>query len=271
MPATAIQPPPVRRTPLPLRRALLAVAGVAALVMVAVTTISLLDLASRHTTTERASYDGVRALVIDDASDVRLSSAPRGAPLDVVARVTEGLSKPERSGQREADGTLRLSSSCSGLFGGQCDVDYEIQVPSGTLVRAKAAGGDIVAEGLVSGRPIELESSAGDVTVSDVSAPVVRLSSSAGDVAARGLSAGQVEADSSAGDVAVALAIPAERLLASSSAGDVDVSVPDAVYRVDANSSAGDVESGDIRTDPDAPRAIAARSSAGDVRVAARR
>ncbi len=239
--------------------------------MVAFTTINLLDLASRNTTTERASYDGVRALVIDDASDVRLSSAPRGAPLEVIARVTEGLRKPERSGEREADGTLRLSSSCSGLFGGQCDVDYEIRVPSGTLVRAKATGGDIVAEGLVSGRPIELESSAGDVTVSDVSAPVVRLSSSAGDVAARGLSAGQVEADSSAGDVAVALAIPAERLLASSSAGDVDVSVPDAVYRVDANSSAGDVESGDIRTDPDAPHAITARSSAGDVRVAARR
>jgi hypothetical protein len=268
---TATQPAPAYRTPLPVRRALLAVAGVVALVTVAFTAINLLDLVSRHTTTERASYDGVRALVIEDASDVLLSSAPRGAPLQVVARVTEGLRKPDRSAQREADGTLRLSSSCPAFFGGQCDVDYELRVPSGTVVRAKSAGGDIVAEDLVSTRPIELESSAGDVSAADVSAPLVRLSSSAGDVAARGLSAERVEAHSSAGDVALALATPAERLLAHSSAGDVDVVVPDAIYRVEATSSAGDVEAGEIRTDPAAPRTIAARSSAGDVHVTARR
>jgi Putative adhesin len=269
--ATLTQPAPQRRTPLPVRRALLAVAGLLALVTVAFTAIHLLDHASRHTTTERASYDGVRALVIDDASDVRLSSAPRGAPLQVLARVTEGLRKPERSAQREADGTLRLSSSCPAFFGGQCDVDYELRVPFGTVVRAESAGGDIVAEDLVSTRPIELKSSAGDVTATDVSAPLLRLSSSAGEVAARGLSAEQVEADSSAGDVAVALATPANRLLAHSSAGDVDVVVPNAVYRLEATSSAGGVEAGEVRTDPAAPRTITAHSSAGDVHVVPRR
>lgn len=268
---TLTQPAPQRRTPLPVRRALLAVAGVLAFVTVAFTAVSLLDLASRHTTTERASYDGVRALVIEDASDVRLSSAPRGAPLQVIARVTEGLRKPGRSAERDSGGTLRLSSSCPAFFGGQCDVDYELRVPSGTVVSAKSGGGDIVAEDLVSTRPVELESSAGDVTATDVSAPLISLSSSAGDVYARGLSAGRVEAESSAGDVAVALATPADRLLAHSSAGDVDVVVPDAVYRVDATSSAGDVDAGEIRTDPAAPRTIAASSSAGDVHVVARR
>ena len=268
---TATQPAPAPRTPLPVRRALLAVAGLLALMTVAFTAVNLLDLASRHTTTERASYDGVRALVVEDASDVLLSSAPRGAPLQVIARVTEGLRKPERSAQREGDGTLRLSSSCPAFFGGQCGVDYELRVPSGTVVHAESAGGDIVAEDLVSTRPIELDSSAGDVTATDVSAPLVRLSSSAGDVTARGLSAGQVDEKSSAGDVAVALATPADRLLAHSSAGDVDVVVPDAVYRVEATSSAGDVEAGDIRTDPAARRTIAATSSAGDVHVVARR
>jgi Putative adhesin len=269
--STVAQPAPQRRTPLPVRRALLVVAGLFALAAVAGATIGILDHASRHTTTERASYDGVRALVIDDASDVRLSSAARGAPLQVIAHVNEGLRKPERSAQREGDGTLRLSSSCPAFFGGHCDVDYEIRVPSGTLVRAKASSGDIVAENLSSTMPIELESSAGDVTATDVSAPMVRLSSSAGDVSARGLSAERVLADSSAGDVAVALAAPADRVLAHSSAGDVDVVVPDAIYRVDATSSAGDVEAAEVRTDPAAARTITANSSAGDVHVVARR
>jgi hypothetical protein len=268
---TVTQPAPARRTPLAIRRALLAVAGLVALFLVATVTIGILDLAARQTTTERATYDGVRALVVEDASDIRLNRAPAGAPLEVRARVTECLRKPDRSAQREGDGTLRLSSSCPAFFGGSCSVDYEISVPSGTLVRARAAGGDVVAEDLVSTEPIELKSSAGDVTVTDVRAPVVRLSSSAGDVDARGLSAERIEADSSAGDVLVALATPAERLLAHSSAGDVDVVVPDAIYRIDATSSAGDVDAGEIRTDPDAPRTITARSSAGDVSVAARR
>lgn len=269
--AAVTQPAPTRRTPRPVRLGLLAVAALLALFLVAMGTISILDLAARHTTTERASYDGVRALVVEDASDVRLTSAPAGAPLQVIARLTEGLRTPERSAQRDGDGTLRLSSSCPAFFGGRCGVDYEIRVPSGTLVRAQAAGGDVVAANLVSSEPIELKSSAGDVTATDLRAPVVRLSSSAGDVDARGLSADRVEADSSAGDVLVALATPAEQLLADSSAGDVDVVVPNAIYRVEATSSAGDVEASEIRTDPDAPRTIAARSSAGDVRVEARR
>jgi hypothetical protein len=264
-------PAPARRTPLPVRRALLLVAALLALALVAGGTLSVLDLAARHTTTERASYDGVRALVIEDASDVRLTRAPAGAPLQVLARVTEGLRTPSRSAQRDGDGTLRLSSSCPSFFGGFCDVDYEIRVPSGTLVRARAAGGDIVAADLVSERPIDLESSAGDVTATDLSAPAMRLSSSAGDVSARGLSADRIEVDSSAGDVSVALAAPATRLLAHSSAGDLDVLVPDAVYRLDATSSGGDVDSSEIRTDPGARREIVAHSSAGDVSVAARR
>ena len=262
---------PEHRTPQPVRRALLVVAALIALAMLAVGTIGLLDLAARHTTTERASYDGVRALVIEDANDVRLTGAPAGEPLQVVQRVTTGLREPKRSAEREGDGTLRLSSSCPAFFGGQCDVSYELRVPSGTLVRAQSDGGDIVAEELVSTQPIELSSSAGDVTATDLSAPVVRLSSSAGDVKARGLSSEQVEVESSAGDVLVALRTPADRLLADSSAGDVDVLVPDAIYRVEATSSAGDVEDGEIRTDPAATRVITAHSSAGDVRVAARR
>jgi hypothetical protein len=269
--STLTQPAPAHRTPPAVRRALLAVAALLALGLVATGTYNLLDFAARHTTTERASYAGVQKLVVEDAGDVRLSSAPAGAPVQVIARVTEGLRKPGRSAERSSDGTLRLSSSCPGFFGGRCDVSYEIRVPSGTPVRAEAAAGDVVAENLTTTEPLELKSSAGDVTAIDVTAPSVILSSSAGDVQARGLSAERIELDSSAGDVLAALRTPAARLLAGSSAGDVELLVPDAVYRVDASSSAGDVDTSAVRNDPGAERTIAAHSSAGDVSVIARR
>jgi hypothetical protein len=269
--STLAKPAPAYRTPPAIRRALLAAAGLLALALVALGTYNLLDLAARHTTTQRATYDGVRALVIDGASDVSLTSAPAGAPVQVLARVTEGLRSPSRSAERGGDGTLTLSDSCPAFLGGQCGVSYEIRVPSGTLVRAEADAGDVVAENLVSTQPVELGSSAGDVTAIDVTAPSITLSSSAGDVEARRLSAGRIDAGSSAGDVLLSLRTPAERLSAESSAGDVDIVVPDAVYRLDATTSAGDVDSGGIRTDPDSPRTISAHSSAGDVTVAAAR
>jgi hypothetical protein len=266
--STLIQPAPEHRTPLPIRRLLFAAAALVALFLVLVGAYNLIDVATRQTTTERATYDGVRSLVIERASDVRLTGAPADASLEVVARVTEGLRAPERSVDRGADGVLELSSSGCGFLGGQCEVAYTIRVPSGTVVRAEADAGDVHADRLATTEPLVLATSAGDVTATDVRAPSIVLSSSAGDVEARGLSADRVELTSSAGDVVASLATAAERVLAESSAGDVELLVPNEVYRLDATSSAGDVDTGDLRTDPDAERAITAHSSAGDVRVA---
>jgi Putative adhesin len=268
--STLTQPAPQRRAPLPLRRALFVIAALFAVAMVAFTAVNLLDVASRHTKTERASYEGVRSLVIDDAGDVRLVGAPAGEPVQVVARVTEGLSSPGRSAERSAGGELRLSSSCSGLLDSWCSIDYEIRVPEGTVVRAQASAGDIVAERMTTNRPLELDSSAGDVTAIAVTAPAIALSSSAGDVEASDVSSRRVLAESSAGDVAVSLRTPPDRLLAESSAGDVDVLVPDVVYNLSASSSGGDVDAR-VASDEESERELTAQSSAGDVTVAARR
>jgi Putative adhesin len=265
--STLTQPAPQYRTPLPVRRALFGLATLFTLVAIAWGAVNLIDLASRHTSTERATYDGVRSLVIEDASDVELVGAAAGAPLQVVARVTAGLSSPDRSADR-GGGVLRLSSSCSGFPTGSCSVDYTISVPSGMVVRADASGGDIVAENIRTTRPLELSSSAGDVEVLRVEAPAIALSSSAGDVDARDLGSPRVLAESSAGDVVVTLRTPPRRLLAESSAGDVDLLVPNVVYNIDADSSAGDVDAAQVSHDPDSDRELTARSSAGDVTVA---
>jgi Putative adhesin len=269
MSATVPQPAPAHRTPLPIRRALFVVAALLALFLMLVGAYNIVDVASRHTTTERASFDGVRSLVIEDASDVRLTGAPARAPLEVVTRATEGLRTPERSVERGPGGELSLGSSCPGFFGGQCSVDYTISVPAGTVVRAEADAGDIVAERLTTTEPLMLDSSAGDVEAIDVTAPSIELSSSAGDVEGRGLSAERIDLHSSAGDVEASLDTPAQRLIAESSAGDVELLVPDVVYDLSASSSAGDVDAR-VASDPDSRRVLTAHSSAGDVSVAVR-
>ena len=258
------------RTPAAVRLALLAVAAVIGLVLVALGAISLLDLAARQTTEEVRSYTGVRALDVDEASDVRLESAPAGSALEVRSKVTAGLRSPETAVQRRDDGTLVLSASCPVLFGGSCGVDYEIAVPAGTAVDVDASAGDVTAEDLASSVPIELESSAGDITVTGLSAPELRLGSSAGDIDASGVRAATVHVNSSAGDVSLSLRTAPDRVEIESSAGDVDLVLPDETYRVDASASAGDVDDSRIRTDPDSPRVVRVRSSAGDVRIEAR-
>jgi hypothetical protein len=270
---TQTQPaaPAPYRTPAAVRLALYVLFGLAGVFFVVIGTTSLLDLAARKTTVEVTRYTGVDTLVVDEASDVTLTSTPAAGELQVRARVTEGLRTPDRDVEQRG-GTLRLSSSCGFLFGdSNCNVDYEIAVPAGTAVRVDATSGDVRAEDLTSTVPLELESSAGDVSLTDVTAPELVLSSSAGDVDATGVRAERVSAESSAGDVTLSLRSAPMRVDADSSAGDVEVVVPDEVYRVDASSSAGDVDSRRVRNDPASNRVIRARSSAGDVTIEARR
>ena len=269
---SAITPPaPAHRTPLAIRRALFVAAALLGLFLVLLGAFNIVDVASRKTTTESASYDGVRTLVIDDASDVRLTSAGAGAALEVVTRSTEGLRGPDSSVERGAGGELRLSSSCPNLFAGQCEVDYTISVPSGTVVRAEADAATSSRSGCGRARPIVLDIVGRRREASDVTAPVVTLSSSArrrdGARPERGLG----QADSSAGDVVVALATPAERAVRGqqrrrrrrAGAGR------DLPHRRDELGRRR--RAGALRTDPTAPRSITAHSSAGDVLVAARR
>jgi hypothetical protein len=269
--STATAPAPYR-TPRTVRSALLAVGAVIALLLVFFGAVSLLELLTKHTATEVTTYRDVSALVIEDDSDIRLTSAPAGAPLEVRARVTESLIAPERRVEQGDDGTLRLSSSCSpGIFSGSCGVDYEIAVPAGTAIQADTSAGDITARDVRSTVPTELFSSAGDITVIGAVTPALRVSTDAGDVRASGVRADVVELDSSAGDIDASLLGLADRLDVRTSAGDVGIVVPDAIYRLETRTSAGDIDDQEIRTSPRASRSIRAVTSAGDIRLESRR
>ena len=214
---------------------------------------SLLDVGARHTFTVRLAYTGVRSLVVvDGTGNVDLTGAPAGGAVVVSEPVTQGLSTPRREAARGRGGVLRLTASCHPLLTPECNVGYEIAVPSGIAVAASSGDGDVSARDLVSTARVDLSSGAGDVSAGRLSAPDVRLSSGAGDVHADLL-----------GNLS--------RLVASSGAGDVSLTVPNAVYRVNATSGAGSVSDQGLRQDPASPRVIIATSGAGDVTIQAAR
>jgi hypothetical protein len=229
---------------------------------------TLLNLAARDTFETHKAYAEVKSLRVSGAGgDVTLVSAPAGAGVTVTEHVTRGLTEPERTNQLVA-GQLRLSSDCPDFPGGSCSVRYEVTVPRGVPVVAESGAGDVRAEGLTTNKPVDLSSGAGDVVVTDVSAPRLRLHSSAGDVIGTGIGTGDVRATSAAGDVRLELVGPApQSVFADSSAGDVSLAVPDVTYAVQASTSAGDVTSDAVRNDPDSPRKLTATSSAGDVNI----
>jgi hypothetical protein len=260
-----------RGLPRPLRTALFGVAALLTLVFVAQTTITLLDLATRHTTTEVQRFADVTAVEIGDASDVRLAGAPPDAPLELRTKITEGLDSPEHAARVGGDGTLRLSSSCGWTFGdNSCGVDYELRVPAGTRVRVDASSGDVHAEGLRADRPVKLRTSSGDVHAEGVVAPALAIETSSGDIHATGVRAGDVEAHASSGDVDLELTGPADRVGVSTGSGDVSLLVPDAVYRLTTDTGSGDVDDGGLRTSPDAPHSIRATTGSGDVSIEGR-
>ncbi len=267
MSAVATEP---HRTPRGVRRVLLAIVAAIGLVVVAQGTVALLDLAARHTTTQTQRFDGVRALVIEDASDVRLTAAPAGTQLELVTKVTEGLRSPSHDARVDGDGTLRLASSCGWVFGNSCAVDYEVRVPAGTRVHVDARSGDVHAQSLRSEQPVVLAASSGDIDAVGVTAPAVELYTSSGDISASRVRADTVTAEASSGDVFLGLAAAADRVDVVASSGDIHVDVPDLRYRVDARAGSGDVDSRELRTSPDAARSISARTGSGDIHLETR-
>jgi hypothetical protein len=209
-------------------------------------TFSLVDLLAHERTTEVASFDPVGTVVVDsDAGRVEVRTGDV-AEITVRARVSEGFRATGVSREVVGD-TLELRSTCPNLGGSWCSVDWEVEVPEGTVVRARADDGRAEAIG-------RFES--------------VELSSENGNVAFDG-SAGAIVATSDNGNVTVRAATAPDSVRATSDNGNVRVFVPDVAegYRVEADSDQGSTDVA-VRTDPNGARTIDARSDNGNVTVA---
>lgn len=210
-----------------MRRLMIWIGALVVVLAVAAGAFNLLALGARHTFSVRATYAGIRSLVVDSGNgDVHLRTAPAGSPVMLVSYVTEGFSSPHRHASEPRPGQLVLSYSCGTIV--DCSVSYDVTVPAGVPVTASSGDGDVHATGLDSPR-VSLHSGNGDVTAS--------------------------------------FSHPATSLTASSGDGDVTLIVPDTTYNLHASSGNGNVNDQSISVDDHAPRRIDASSGNGDVTV----
>jgi hypothetical protein len=158
----------------------------------------------------------------------------------------------------EEDGTLRVSADC-GAF---CRIHVTGVASATAELVVHTGAGDVVARGFEGG--VDLNTSAGNVTVSSITGPAV-LRSDAGSILGD-LSDGEIDAQTSAGAIELEVLGNFSRISAVSAAGSVRLTVPDGVYRIDADSSAGSTKV-NVADDPDADRVIIAHSDAGNVTV----
>jgi Putative adhesin len=248
---TAQMPTTAARSSRELRALLMLVGALVALALVVAGAYNLLDLSARGTFITRASYVGVRSLVVESGNgDVHLTGAPPGSKLRVLEHVTEGLTTPARATTSNGAKTLSIRSHCVFILSEQCSVDYQIAVPSEVTVRVSTGAGDITVRNLTSRVSLRLSSGAGDISATAISSPDVNLSSGAGDIRAT-------------------LVHPAELLQASSGAGDLVLTVPNVAYAVTTSSGVGNITDSSLRIDPASPRRINASAGAGDVTVRA--
>ena len=140
--------------------------------------------------------------------------------------------RSERSTIRMDATPSRLSLDLARTHGG--DTHFELNVPVGVRVSARATNGDISITGTKGG--VEAKTQSGDLTVEDVG-DVVELGSLSGDIKARGLT-GNVDISATNGDLDIA-DVKGD-VEATSVSGDIDMRNVLARY-MRAKSTSGDV------------------------------
>lgn len=189
-----------------------------------------------------------RIVVRSDAGDVRLTPAAVDR-VTVEERRTWLWEAPKVSTTLES-GTLVLSGSCPGArLMDLCQTEFTVRVPTGVAVRVDSGAGMIDIRGLDG--PLDLRSTTGAISGSELLSDSVRAQSTSADVRLGFISAPTL-------------------LTAVSRSGDVDVALPVANYRIDGSSSSGDVAVRGLFRDDLAPRQVTASSRDGSVTVHAR-
>jgi Putative adhesin len=193
------------------------VVAVIAVALIALGALSLISVVVQRTERSTRTFSGVDAIEAEvNSGDVEVTASSRG-DVRVEQTVRRSLQGP-RTQARLRGGLLLLSGRCLSFWFGNCSVNYRIQAPAGTRVRARSSSGDLAATGLERG--VDLRTSSGDVQVRQVVGTVSAVTSS-GDVSVLDAE-GDVRATSSSGDVTGGDLV-ARSIEARTSSGDVDV------------------------------------------------
>ncbi|KFE63924.1 DUF4097 family beta strand repeat-containing protein [Hyalangium minutum] len=192
-----------------------------------------------------------RVEVDTSSGDVRIQGVP-GARFQVTGRISVYASSPEKarelaeqiareppvevSGQVLSLGRKKLPGD--GMFQG-VSIDYVVVVPPEVAASIDTSSGDVEVRGLQG--PVKVDSSSGDVRLTQVGA--AQVNSSSGEVVLEEV-AGDIEVDSSSGDVQVRGSPSARaRWDIDASSGDITLAVaPDASFHFEAHTSSGEVK-----------------------------
>ncbi|RJL26498.1 DUF4097 family beta strand repeat-containing protein [Bailinhaonella thermotolerans] len=198
--------------------------------------------------TETKTYE-----VAEKVSAVRLDSGEGDVEFVETGRgdvkVTEKLSwrgekpKPEH---RVEGGTLVLTYDCPDVqLGGSCGIDYVVEVPKGLAV--------------------DLETGAGDITLRALTG-TIKANTGAGGLTGENLGAKKAQVESGAGDVELSFVSAPDDVEVRTGAGAGTVRVPDGSYRVDVGTGVGE-EDVQIKNDPKATKRIKIETGAGEAKV----
>lgn len=273
-PLTAARPVP---SPAQIRRSrpgyavLRGVGTLAAAVMIGGASISLVPDMAVQEATRTVALDDTAQSALEQAESV-LVEAGRG---DIVVReVADGASpsltmtsrwafrQPELSLTEGAEGQVHISAPCPAGNWGRCAVDFELTVPVGTMVDARASLGTV---DVTSSGDVSVITSLGDASIGG-DPGTVRVETSLGTIRVTG-TPDTVHAEASLGEVQVLAEEPPDLVSVTTSLGDVHIEVPGGVaYAVDTDTSQGDQ---DVRVprDPAAPHTLRARTSLGTIRM----
>jgi hypothetical protein len=239
--------------------------GILTIVMVTWGALTVVDLLAHERSRAVITFtEPVRVIDVSNSAGSVSIEGTTASAVTIDASLSRGLGKPSHHEDVEGD-RLVVRASCPVFIANFCDVDYHIAVPDGADVVVRSSGGSITLSSLHGS--IDASSSGGGVHVAGTSGPL-ELRSSDGTVSGTDLRSDHVDASSSGGGVQLTFTEPPTDVRASSSDGGVTVEVPNTAdaYHVDANSSDGTARTL-VRTDPSSTRNIRATSSGGSVTV----
>jgi hypothetical protein len=161
------------------------------------------------------------------------------------------------------DGTLRLSASCTIVFG-DCGARYHVKVPPGVRLVIDGAADGVILQNLTQDVDV---SNAGPIKAYGTSGRL-RLLTADDTITGERLTSPSVRARSLTGSINLSFTTPPSDLDLLSKDGRVTATVPKDAYQVTAQSKQGR-DSSEIKSTK-SDRTIVAKSDTGDVRILAR-
>jgi hypothetical protein len=220
----------------------------AALVIAALTGMSLWSWLARQTETQQQTHQRAAGWISLDLriGEVNLVPGQEGR-IDIERRLTWSGPKPVLEEWWAGD-TLQMRAHCDEeLLIAACWVNYTIRIPPGTAVDART--------------------SEGNITLRDLTG-TLRLGTDTGAITGTGLRTGDVHADAQLGGIALRFVRPPASLRASSAAGDINVEIPEGgSYALDIHGGADEPNVG-VRATANAANTIWVRNQTGGIRVA---